>query len=739
MSHSIVSNNSLVPPPGSSHNIKQQRRMTSPALPLNLPVYGHPSPWRPPSPLRNGFSQSEDGEDDDGDEDDEDGAWGRRPISPASSVSQFAANFAERVGKLVSPQSAKSGLPTDAELEAQAERERDRSRREAERILTQEAEERRLVEDKVFAMMQNGRGSPQSLPTPVRAQTMPAPGTSPSNSTKENPSWWTAAKNRLTPTKDKEPLTPAQQVIHETKAREKTEKKNGKGKEKEWPASSQSKYTDPAFLNLAPPTGPPRRPAPSSPSSPTPSRPINAAAPPILTPSPMRPTEGDASSPSREPLPLYAQFNAQGTLDVPGTLLTIAKRFEKLEKWTVGHVRALEERMSDVERWLVDKEQEKEKAESIHPGTQASTVVGEIREEVAELQGRVGELGREMAKLATAPTNLSSGPARQAAAISEAPPTTSEIAIHSHSASLASEYVPAAPVTPRTSTVRDSTSPPLASAGQSASGRTRLPYPTGDYATPPDTVALSQGFFSPASSPPSSLTSATRPLSISGLPNITSTPPTRASGLPSSLATSPPSRVKSPPNTSSLPPPKAASPRPSSISPTPRKRYTVALGGPITDPNERDQSSSISTAVFSSSPAATDDDEDDEFHDETIGKSAARLAGGRNSATPSPTPQSSSRARPHSMYGPSAPRLPSTAASTTTTPLRPRVRSRSTVGLGITDSGTGKFVDPLLVRRQELKDLTPKIVRADGKKKVPVGQLVAFFDGERRLQGEDER
>ena len=39
----------------------------------------------------------------------------------------------------------------------------------------------------------------------------------------------------------------------------------------------------------------------------------------------------------------------------------IAKRFEKLEKWTVGHVRALEDRMNDVERWLVDKEAEKEK------------------------------------------------------------------------------------------------------------------------------------------------------------------------------------------------------------------------------------------------------------------------------------------------------------------------------------------------------------------------------------------
>ena len=33
----------------------------------------------------------------------------------------------------------------------------------------------------------------------------------------------------------------------------------------------------------------------------------------------------------------------------------------KLEKWTVGHVRALEDQMNDVERWLVNKEAEKEK------------------------------------------------------------------------------------------------------------------------------------------------------------------------------------------------------------------------------------------------------------------------------------------------------------------------------------------------------------------------------------------
>jgi hypothetical protein len=49
------------------------------------------------------------------------------------------------------------------------------------------------------------------------------------------------------------------------------------------------------------------------------------------------------------PSTLY-RFTDQGSLDVPCTLLAIAPRFEKLKKWTVGHFRALEERMSDVGR-----------------------------------------------------------------------------------------------------------------------------------------------------------------------------------------------------------------------------------------------------------------------------------------------------------------------------------------------------------------------------------------------------
>ncbi|EDQ98137.1 uncharacterized protein LACBIDRAFT_309955 [Laccaria bicolor S238N-H82] len=67
-----------------------------------------------------------------------------------------------------------------------------------------------------------------------------------------------------------------------------------------------------------------------------------------MTPSPTRTTETLSSSHSRHDPPLYVQFTSQGTLDVPGTL------FMSQTLWTVGHVRALADRMNDVERWLVD-------------------------------------------------------------------------------------------------------------------------------------------------------------------------------------------------------------------------------------------------------------------------------------------------------------------------------------------------------------------------------------------------
>ena len=725
---------------------------------------------------------SESGSSHQSDEFDNGRQWGQRPQSPT--VAQFAANFAQRVGSLMSNMSSQRSLnhlPTDAELEADAEREREKSRREAERILSKEAESRRL-EERVLAMLEGGRSSPKSLPPPPPiGQTTSSTPPSPSNSQKEREGWWTIAKSKLTPTKD---LTPAQQVIQDTKARDKHlekerkeiekekkgmekemkkhAKKQEKQKSKEWPSSAETKFSDPAFLSLGPPLPPatPVRQMSSSPS-PTPFRPITPATPPSLAASPLRLNEPGTSSPSRQPRPLYAQFDSQGTLDVPGTLLTIAQRFEKLERWTVGHVRALEERMDDVERWLVEKEKGKEK----HPAHQAienqstgdvasSEALLELREELAEVQGRIGELGREMAKLVTAPNNLSSGPSRNNALLYRSPSTSSSIAIRS-----ISSHVAATPRRVTSPNFKDGASPPIVQSVPSSTPRTRLPYPTGDYATPPDSVFISQGPFSPPRSPPNSNSdNNNRRSSIPGLPSQGLEYVSNGispSGLPRSV--SPHSGAGSP---SSLPAPSLPAARQSSVSPTPRKRYTVALGGPIMSA-ERDRdrqgiprppSRDSANALFSSSPisltpSVDDAGDDSEFYsanEETIGRSAARTAGlttpkAKNSYSSSPptSPRSSPpgrRGRPQSMYNAS-----NIIAPTPTTPLRTRIRSRSTVGLGLAEpvpvpvtASSDKFVDPLLIRRQTQEALAssaplpPKVM--PGKPKVPVGQLVAFFD-----------
>ncbi|PFH47594.1 hypothetical protein AMATHDRAFT_67427 [Amanita thiersii Skay4041] len=862
---------------GLSHQQLQQRRMTLPAgIPrssLTLPdgATSSPTSVRPPSPLRNTFipdsftgidpddvsdNESDDSNDINNSNTDDQNKRNNnndpyRSPSPASSVSQLATSIAQRVGSFVTGASrgipsttGSSHLPTDAELEAEAQRERDRSRKEAERILTREAEERRMADERLLGMKDMGDSLP---PPPSRTQTM-SNASSPSSSPKdkESSSWWTAAKNRLTPTKEKEPLTPAQQVILDAKAREKEiekDKKKIKGKEKEnskeWPTDTQAKYGDPALSNLNVPPGPQRRPVPTSPVSPTPSR-TNMA--PNLTPSPRR---GDsAPSPSREATPLYAQFTTQGTLDVHGTLLTIVRRFEKLEKWTVGHVRALEERMSDVERWLVDKEKEKDErnpkdSESANAGSgtpDASRDLSEIREEITELQGRVGELGREMARMANP------GHSRQSPSVTSSvilPPSNLSSAFTTpHHSRLVS------------STARDSTSPPIASSKPSSG--TRLPYPAGDYASPPDNV------LSPPHSPPSSINSATRsrPMPIptpnpgSGLPSSTSLSTSYSSASYSSISslssrplpTSPRSssvfsssqasvhavaRTVSPTPMvpaqqaqimSTLPPPKVSSltslsssgsggKRQSSVSPTPRKRYTVALGEPIVPRDTPDHSppstpgpsgpsgrrpghsrnqSLVGTAIFGSekheqesSKEENEKEESDVFQDETIGKSAAlRMVGGSglggehsNASSASPSPASKRRIRAQSAYDftaflnsqqlqpqssqQSLQSMTSQSSQGMVAPLKPRMlRSRSTDRFGSNgrrgttggsaDSGSAaatgssggvgpggsKFVDPLVLRKQErvlTKMAMPKPVG-----KVPIGQLVAFFDGDKK-------
>ncbi len=710
-------------------------------------------------------------------------------------MSNLAASFVQRVNNFVGGISPKSpSLPSDAELEAEAERERDRSRRDAEAILSREARERKLVEDRVLEMLE----STKTLPPPPRSQTFPNPP-SPANSSKDV-HWWQAAKNRLTPTKD--PLTPAQQVIQDTKSKEKEqrrlskfrEKELQKAKENEWPAKPESKYADPAFANLHIPVAPSaRKPVPPSPSSPTPSRPSLSNMPPNLTPSPMRTIDTLSSSPSREAPPLYAHFNAQGTLDIPSTLLAIAKRFEKLEKWTVGHVRALEDRMNDVERWLVDKEKEKQETTSVKESSSQEDVhqeLHDVRDEIAELQGRVGELGREMAKLATSTSNLSSGPTSQmASVIHAAGPSTSSVLVQQHTGSSIFS-------TPHTrlssSTARDSTSPPMLSFKRNPSG-TKFSYPQGDYTLPPVS-------FSPPSSPQNSLGASTRtnPHTGSGLPSIGGT--TSASSVLKSQSSFGMLRTSSPisasaPTTSSpsqsgnaLPPPhRAASPRQSSVSPTPRKRYTVALGDRIVarspspddmssnanpDPPKRTgtpksfarSTSSIEATFFSNGNGENVDGDSDEseFGEETIGRSAgSRLTssatfssakGDYKSEESGYSPLSNRRLRTQS-YGPSTASGSTGSGSAslpTIEPLKPKLRSKSTDRLtpsssfsSLRGSGTGdgmvsalggstKFVDPLVLRRQSREILKPIAMPRPLSGKIAVEKLVAFFDGDKK-------
>lgn len=315
--------------------------------------------------------------------------------------------------------------------------------------------------------------------------------------------------------------------------------------------------------------------------------------------------------------------------------------------------------MNDVERWLVDKERDREQKEK--PLTDPTTVdpnLNDIRDEISELQGRVGELGREMAKLAFAPNNLSSGPSRHSSAADSSPPTTSTVASayhHTPSASMTASL----PAHSRlnSTTARDSTSPPMAAntaGGASTRGSgTKLPYPTGDY-TSPNTS------FSPPSSPPASGNSKTR-RSFSALPssstssNVTtsavnlnsiqhSVSPNSSNpnlnlglnpGSPSTSSMNLSAKGGTSPNNLNAPSPSSSKgqqqqKRQSSVSPTPRKRYTVALGEPLRSQSPPGQDHgldatplnikrgiqpipfgkgqiSIGTAMFSSSSSATAD------------------------------------------------------------------------------------------------------------------------------------
>ncbi|KAF5391409.1 hypothetical protein D9757_001909 [Collybiopsis confluens] len=825
---------------------------------------------RSPSPLRqsqthpdHNFTGVDTEFDDDADSDDDEAEH-----ESASSVSQFAANFAQKVGGFVGGMTSPSPSPgptaiSSSEIEREALRERERGRREAERILKAESH-RSSLEDRVLAMLDTTRALP---PPPSRSQTLPnAQSSQPSSPT----SWWSATRNRLTPTKD---LTPAQQVIQDAKRiereREKAEKeyqkelkRSSRGKDKDWPSISDNKYSDPAFLNLnVPPASTPQHKRSGSPTSPSPNAtsspgrvlgspsatgsPARSFTAPNLTPSPNRSTASNASPGRADQPPLYAQFNAQGGLDVHLTLITIAKRFEKLEKWTVGHVRALEDRMGDVERWLVDKEQREQqpehgpripanvnKEEARHMSDSHQEVrheVQNLRDEVLELQGRIGELGREMADMSreraierVMPQKLSSSTKSHSTQVLETspPPTSSSYAAIE---STGDGDWPNLQPHKRVPSVRESTSPPLLRSLSRQTTGSRLPYPTGDYApAPPEVGSVLSGTFSPPTSPPGSLSSRTptkKPTSgqnqlISGIGlGLATAGPSGAAQMSSSASTystsysnasfssvssispstspspSPGHRAQqkidsnSSPSTASrgarvLPIPPSSAKEVSTSSPSGgRKRYTVALGTPITrasammaetessfvNGNNRNNvedhglprqgsNSSIGRAFFSSSPISVgkdhgEDNDQNLIGEETIGKSSSRNALAtalKHEETEAFTP-THSRIRAQSAYGFSSIAQqsqskgrtePSPTTSGGTAPLRPRIRSQS---ISPHPSATvvsppvagSKFVDPLVLRRQEASTKPEKLAMPRPiSGKIPIGQLVKFFDGD---------
>jgi hypothetical protein len=603
-------------------------------------------------------------------------------------------------------------LPTEAEIEAQAIREREESRREAERILTQEAQQRRAMEERILAMKSV---SQTSLPPPQHPSAAAITPTGSPRRDKDDgiPAWWSAAKSRLTPTKE---LTPAQQIIQETKVKNKTGEKELKRLHKE----KKRATVDPNLnlnLNLnLPQQQPTSRPssAPTSPGALSTSNVSTNPGPGSSTtklgvadraPSPNSAT-GNASKDSP---PLYAKFDSTGRLDIPETLLAIARRFEKLERWTVGHVRALEDRVGDVEKWLVDKEEARQKSEEEHNKNCVSrsdlervlSEVSAVKDGLSEVKARVFEVGRTAGAM-----------------------TTDKSGSGSHTPS------PAMPPPISAATSEEAVS--------SISSQPRLPYPTGDYASPGDF-----GVSPPVSPPPRVRSPPTR----SSFTGALTTPSATSSGL-----SAPESNTEGKP-----------APRRQSVSPTPRKRYTVALGGPLTSPLEQ-----LAKDFDPSHPSDRSDNEGGFFssavpdspplhaREDTIGGTPINLSRLDTISPPhkASTPNlnastdatgSSNRTRAQSSYGAPA-GWNDTNLQTTTPPLRMRRKSGGSadVGLGTggldvgkptttaatAGAGAGKFVDPLIVRKKEREGVTSPRTPIGGRGRT-VGELAAFFDGEK--------
>ncbi|CAE6337707.1 unnamed protein product [Rhizoctonia solani] len=485
--------------------------------------------------------------------------------------------------------------------------------------------------------------------------------------------------------------------------------------------------------------------------------------------------------------PLYAQFTPAGALDVPLTLLTVARRFEKLEKWTVGHVRALEERMKDVERYLVDKE----------------TKTDAVGKEIAALKTGIQDIRRNMESLresipppAPPPPqpqpqsfliNPPSTPARRGQ-----PPDADSARMRAMSSTSASSYatalsalngelsnaaavrtsvislgsveedgidvrpsvaevvtpmavrqpLPPAPSTsastsslgsPSDSTSRASLTSPRASGSSSREFRPVVPSVAKDFTPPPPLERVSSG--SQPQSPPSgglrsrlpypsgdytSNGQAVSPLSATAAQFPM--PPGASNSTLTLSATAPLSIDKEKQkerDDTPLVPPLSRGQRAESVSPTPRKRYTVALSGG--DENQRPVSLPTQTAVFTTAPNSV--------------------------SSPS---SSSGRSRSQSTYSTAPQPPPSPSPASGSNRLRRAVSSSTDGGLASVYAqtedwedvrgkvltprlGEPKFVDPLVIRRKGAagKDVGSKPLPGAGRGKVPISQLVKFFDGDK--------
>jgi len=657
------------------------------------------------------------------------------------------------------------------------------------------------MEEKILAMRGGRNGSQTSLPLPSSGPT--APGSSPR---KEEPGWWQAARTRLNPNKE---LTAAQQIIQETKSKDK-EAKKGKGKEAKPPTR---KTSDPALLHLDIPQGGGYRPGSASPTD---NRPSGEHTPSREYPGDSRPSPspGIGMSPASKAgkdgdnAPIYAKFTPLGALDVPETLLTIARRFEKLERWTVGHVRALEDRVGDVEKWLVDKEEARQAAEEAREREFAENkkIIGEMKSRGDELK-RATEEGKRISQQVT--RDLQQTVEREVErAIAKRPSSTvtsqsseelevakrdilrlnAEISSVKESlVELGSNFADLGKMVstqgkgidfPGTHSPAPLTVHHTGGMG-STSSRSRLPYPSGDYAS-------GDGMTPPASPPPVSLGSTGRAAIVASPSSVPlpTTPGPRTAGSQTALNANRP-QVKSTNSHTSLDIPPKRSERPASTSPTPRnrKRYTVALGGPLTSPLEQLQQnfeeankdaepapqstgdSPVGIKLIGSSAFSRDSPspvQNGHGKEETIGGTPIDLSrvaslsppsgntpvGSLNSSSRTrgqDTSPGSSRIRAQSAYGAPTGWGSMSKNIGSTPPLRPRRRSGDTSGSGQGEFGamgapgnasaTGsatKFVDPLLLRKKDREGLGPPKLPVPRSGKTSFGELLAFFDGEKK-------